>query len=93
MVYEIISASFLGFMQLFRDVSDTELGLSFIGDVQMVISQRGDASASGSAGQEAQLHQVRLVNILQGDRLFADGSGQGLQAHRAARVVLDVEEQ
>ena len=40
-----------------------ELFLAGIGNVQMLIGKGGDATASGGAGQEAQLHQIGLVNI------------------------------
>ena len=55
----------------------------------MVISKPGDAAAPGGAGQEAQLHEIGLVHILQRYGFFADGSSQRLQTHRAAAVVAD----
>ena len=55
----------------------------------MLIGLGGDAPAPWGAGEEAQLHEVGLVHILQGDRLLVDSGGQGLQAHRPAPVVLD----
>ena len=59
-----------------------KLCLSLIGNVQMVVGQGGDAAASGGSGQEAQLHQIGLVNILQSHSFFTDGGCQGLQTHR-----------
>ena len=67
MVYEIISALFWTFMQLSKlkqrqrkgrlsgrpSRSDRELGLSLVGNVQMVIGQGGDTAAAGGPGQEA----------------------------------------
>lgn len=49
----------------------------------------GDAAAPGRAGEKAQLHQIGLVHILQGDGLLVDGGGQGVQAYRPAVVILD----
>ena len=50
----------------------------------MLIGQGGDAAAPGGAGEEAQLHQVGLIDVLQCDGLFTDGGGQSFQANRAA---------
>ena len=66
-----------------------ELLLSVVGNVQMVIGKGGDAPSPGGTGQEAKLHQVGLVHILQRYRFFTDGGGEGLQTHRAAGVILD----
>ena len=38
--------------------------LSVVGDMQMIVSQGGNAAAPGGSGQKAQLHQIRLVHIL-----------------------------
>ena len=46
-----------------RGISDAELCLPLVRDVQMVISQGSDAPSPGGPGQETQLHQVRLVHI------------------------------
>ena len=54
----------------------------------MLIGPLRDAAAPGRPGQEAQLHEVWLVDILQRDGLLPDGGGQSLQAHRAAPVVI-----
>ena len=56
---------------------------------QVLVCLAGDAAAPGGAGQEAQLHQIGLVDVLQGDGLLADGGGQGIQPHGAAAVVVD----
>ena len=45
--------------------------------------------APGGAGQEPQLHEVRLVNVLQRHGLLSDGGRQSLQPHGAAVVVFD----
>ena len=55
----------------------------------MLIGTPGDAPAPGGAGEEAHLHEIGLVHVLQGDGLLVDGGGQGLQPHGAAAVVLD----
>ena len=57
--------------------------------MQVLVGLPRDAAATGRAGQEAQLHQVRLVHILQRNGLLADGGGQCVQPHRAAAVVFD----
>ena len=57
--------------------------------MQVLVCLRRHAPAPGRPGQEAQLHQVWLVHVLQGHGLLADGGGQGLQAHGTAAVVLD----
>ena len=69
--------------------SNRESGLPLAGDVQVVVGQRGDAPAPGGSGQKAKLHQIGFVHIFQGHRFFSDGSRQGLQAHRAAGIVLN----
>ena len=55
----------------------------------MLIGPPGDAPASGRAGEEAHLHQIGLVYVLQGDSFLVDGGRQGLQTHWAAAVVLN----
>ena len=55
----------------------------------MLVGRLRGAAAPGGPGQEAQLHEIRLVYVFQGDGLFSDGSGQGFQAHRAAAIVLN----
>ena len=57
---------------------DGKLCLALIGDMQVVVGQGGDAPSPGRPGQEAQLHQVGLIYILQSDGFLADGGGQGL---------------
>ena len=42
-----------------------------------------------SAIQEAKLQQVRLNNIHDGIRFFADGGGDGFQSHRPPTELLD----
>ena len=55
--------------------------------MQVIIGQRGHAAAAGCPRQEAKLHQIRLVHILQRYRLFPDGGSQRFQSHRTAAVV------
>ena len=45
--------------------------------------------AAGRPGEEANLHQIRLVDILDGHRFLSDDRRQGVQAHRAAVIVPD----
>ena len=55
------------------------------GQPQVRIGQAGDAPPPGGAGEEANLHEVGFVHVLQGHGLLADGGGQGLQAHQDRR--------
>ena len=55
----------------------------------MLIGQPGDAPAPGGPGEKAHLHQVGLVDVLQGDSLLPHCGRQGLQTHGAAAVVPD----
>ena len=55
-----------------------QLHLPLIGDAQMLIGGNCDTSAPGGAGEEAQLHQIGLVHILQRYRFFPDGGSQSL---------------
>ena len=43
--------------------------------MEVVIGKPGDAAAPGGSGQKADLHEVRLVNILQGHTFLPDGGG------------------
>ena len=58
-------------------------------DVQVFVGFPCHAAAPGRAGQEADLHQIRLVDILQRDGFLSDGGGQRLQAHRSSTVVFN----
>ena len=53
-------------------------------DAEMLISTAGCTSSSGSSVKEAELHKIRLVNILQGDGFFSDGGSKGVKAYRTA---------
>jgi len=55
----------------------------------MCICQRRGCSSAGSASQESELDQERLVHVLDGVFLLAHGHGQGLDPHRAAGELLD----
>ena len=50
--------------------------------------QRDTASARRTA-EKADLHQIRLINILQGDRFLANRGGKRIQSDRAAAIVSD----
>ena len=43
--------------------------------MEVVIGKPGDAAAPGGSGQKADLHEVRLVNVLQGHAFLPDGGG------------------
>ena len=55
----------------------------------MLVGQTGHATPSGGALDEAQLHEVGLVHVLNGDGLLADGGGQGVQTHGTSAVEAD----
>ena len=55
----------------------------------MVVSQCRDAAASGSTGQEAQLHEIGFIYIFQGYGFFANGGSLRFQTHGAAAIVLN----
>ena len=50
----------------------------------MVVGQRRDTAPARRAVEKADLHQIRLIDILQRDRLLADGRRQRLQPDRAS---------
>ena len=52
----------------------------------MLIGAAGDATAARCARQEADLHQIRLVHVLQRDGLLTDGGGQRVQTDGATVV-------
>ena len=88
-LFPVISTQVCALVHNDNILLNAELRLPFIGNVQMVVCQGGDTAAPGSPGQEAQLHQVRLIHILQGHGLLANGGSQGFQAHRAAGIILN----
>lgn len=55
----------------------------------MLVGPTGDTAPAGGAGEKTHLHQIGLIDVLEGNCLLIDGSRQGLQAHRAAAVVLN----
>ena len=57
--------------------------------MEVVIGQPGHTAAPGRPGQKADLHQVRLINILQRHALLPHGGGQGIQPHRTSGIVLN----
>ena len=59
----------------------------------MLVGEAGGDAATRGALQKADLHQVRLVHVLDGVPLLGDGGGQGLHADRAAAELLDQDAQ
>ena len=55
----------------------------------MLVGPTGDTAPAGGAGEKTHLHQIGLIDVLEGNCLLVDGRRQGLQAHRAAAVVLN----
>ncbi len=53
----------------------------------MSVCSGGHAASARSSGQETDLHKVRLVDVFDGDSLFAYSGGEGLQTDGAAAVV------
>lgn len=56
--------------------SERQLLLPLEGQTQVLVGQAGDAAPPGGAGEEAHLHEIRLVHILQGHGLLPYGRGQ-----------------
>ena len=56
--------------------------------MQMIVGKLCYAAASRCAGQEADLHQVRLIDILQSNRFFPDGCRKRFQSDRTAVLEL-----
>ena len=55
----------------------------------MLIGELCGAAASGSSCDEAELHQIRLADVLEGDSLLADSRGEGIEPDGASAVALD----
>ena len=55
----------------------------------MLVGQCRYAPTSGRAVQKTDLHQVRFVNILDGDRLLTHRCGKRIQSHRSSAEGLD----
>ena len=56
---------------------------------EVFVSRERGAAPARRAAQKADLHQVRLVNVLDGDGFFADGGRERFQPDRAAVVKFD----
>src|SRR5215467_337679 len=54
----------------------------------MSATERGDRAPARRALQEAELQEVRLVDVLDRVRLLAEGRGKGVEPDRAAAVLL-----
>ena len=57
--------------------------------MQMIVGQLRHAAAARRARQKADLHQIRLVDILERHGFLADGRRQRLQTDRPAAVIAD----
>ena len=55
----------------------------------MVVRPGRCTTSARRAGKEADLKQVRLVHVLDGDGLFTDGGRQRVKTDRSAAVILD----
>ena len=55
----------------------------------MLIGLGSNTPSPWSTGQKTQLHQIRLIHILQGDRLLINGGRESLQPHWTAPVILN----
>ena len=55
----------------------------------MAIRRAGHHASSGRPAEESDLHQVRLIHVLDGDGLLADRRRDGLQPDGAAFIVFD----
>src|ERR1700722_8851886 len=55
----------------------------------MFVGEGGGDAAAGGAVEEAELHEVRFVDFLDGVFFLAERSGEGVQAHGAAGILLD----
>jgi alpha-N-acetylglucosaminidase len=79
--------------QKIRDAEQLHLlcgcGLGVIRNTKMLVCKTGDATPARCAGQEADLHQVRLVNVLQRHGFLAYGCRKRVKAHGATVVKLD----
>ena len=62
--------------------SKCQLFRRLIVQMQMVIGKLRNAATARRAGQKADLHQIRLIDILQRDRLLADGRRKRLRRRK-----------
>src|SRR2546426_9209547 len=58
-------------------------------EAEVPIRPRRRAAAAGSAGEEALLHQERLVHLFQGAGVLTDGGGDGAEPDWPALELLD----
>src|SRR4029077_4735103 len=59
------------------------------GQAEMFVGQRGGDAAALGAVEQAELHQVGLVDFFDGVFFFAERRGDGIEADRAAGIFLD----
>ena len=55
----------------------------------MGIGGVGDAASAGGARQKADLHEIRLIDVLDGHGFLTDSGGDGFQTYRSAAVELN----
>jgi len=55
----------------------------------MLISRMGCTAATGRPAQKTDLHQVRFINILNGNSLFANRRSKGFQTDRTSIIILN----
>src|SRR5713101_4381617 len=58
-------------------------------EAEVPVRARGGAATAGRAGEEALLHQERLVHLFQRARVLPDGGGDGAESDRPALELLD----
>src|SRR5438093_491069 len=58
-------------------------------EAEVPVRPRRGAAAARRAGEEALLHQKRLVHLFQCAGVLPDGGGDGAEAHRPAVELLD----
>ena len=78
---------------LFLLIEDIDLGIacevSRRLEPEMLVCERRNATSSRSAGEEAYLHKIRLVNVLKCDSLLANRCGKSLKSDGATVIELD----
>jgi len=63
--------------------------LGWSGETEVSVGLGGGAAAAGGALEEADLHEIRFVDVLDGRGFFGADSSEGGEADRATSVVLD----
>ena len=55
----------------------------------MLIGKSGNTTAARGTAEEPYLHKIGLVNVLKGNSLLTDGSGESIKTNGAAVIELD----